>query len=82
MIKVVAVVLSVLALSGCAKKAEQTTPIGEYTVDKLFTVDSCTVYRFYDGAYRYFTNCSGQAQWKESCGKSCSRDMNISGGVN
>lgn len=82
MIKFIGIALVAVALAGCAKKAEQTTPIGEYTVDRLFTVDRCTVYRFYDGAYRYFTNCKGQVEWKENCGKSCQRDMNISGGGN
>lgn len=31
----------------------------DYRVVKLFTVDGCTVYRFYDEYERYFTNCLG-----------------------
>lgn len=58
-----------LVLSGCQKQAETTTRAGvEFQVDKLFTIDGCTVYRFADGGYpRYFTNCSGSAEWVESC---------------
>lgn len=72
-----------LALIGCQKQAESTTAAGvEFQVDKLFTVDGCTVYRFNDGGNpRYFTNCSGSTQWKESCGKNCSRPNGIQGGT-
>lgn len=77
--------LVAISLSGCmeAKKAETSTSAGtEFVVDKLFTVDGCTVYRFEDGGrLRYFTNCSGSTQWHESCGKNCTRPNGIEGGA-
>ena len=70
---------AVIALAGCAKPAETSTPVGrEFVVDKLFTHEDCTVYRFYDGgSARYFTNCSGSTSWKESCGKNCTREVGV-----
>ena len=44
----------------------ETKTINNYRVTKLFEVDSCTVYRFYDGnGTYYFTNCKGSVQWNE-----------------
>lgn len=81
--------LSAIALIACdAKPAEESRvvgPQGSYKVDRLFTVDGCTVYRFDDGGRsRYFTNCGGSAmsEHTESCGKGCTRhvDDSIYGG--
>jgi len=42
----------------------------EFRVTYLFTIDSCRVYRFYDGGYtRYLTTCNGSVQWQEMHGK-------------
>jgi hypothetical protein len=73
------IVLAVLALTGCSKPAETSTSVGrEFVVDKLFTHEGCTVYRFSDGGNkRYFTNCSDSTTWREGCGKNCNRDINI-----
>lgn len=80
-IKVAITAISIGALLGCAKQAETTTSRGDFVVDTLFTVDGCTVYRFRDlGSARYFTNCSGSTEWRESCGKNCVREVSISGG--
>ena len=46
-------------------------------IDKLFTHDGCTVYRFLDGNYIYWVHCPNSGDestmWttEESCGKSC-----------
>lgn len=74
------------ALTGCAEKkaAEASSAAGvEFSVDRLFTHDGCTVYRFSDAGYlRYFTRCDGasssSAQWNvtQSCGKGCTRTLN------
>jgi hypothetical protein len=50
-------------LTGCTKQAESSSAAGvEFRVDRLFTHDSCTVYRFSDsGIYRYFVKCEGAA---------------------
>lgn len=67
-------------LTGCYEKipAEQVSVVqGQYQVDKLFTVDGCTVYRFADNGYsRYFTNCNGSTQWQELAGKT-TRPVNV-----
>jgi hypothetical protein len=77
--KTLLIILAVIALAGCSKRAEISTSVGaDFVVDRLFTHEGCTVYRFSDGGYsRYFTNCSGSASWRESCGKNCNREMNV-----
>jgi len=72
-----------LLLTGCGdvpqplSKAQ--TDNSDYRVEKLFTSDSCTVYRFYDmGNYRYFTNCKGTTTWRESAGKT-TREVEVPG---
>lgn len=77
--KTVLAILALALLAGCSKPAETSTAVGrEFTVDKLFTHEGCTVYRFNDGGNnRYFTNCSGSTNWQESCGKNCTRNMNV-----
>lgn len=73
----------VAAMTGCTKQAESSTAAGvEFRVDRLFTHDGCTVYRFRDGGYaRYFSKCDGAtssaATWAESCGKNCSRPVDV-----
>lgn len=73
------VILSLAVLAGCTKQAAESSAVGkQFVVDKLFTHEGCTVYRFQDGGYyRYYTNCSGSTNWTENCGKNCSRPMNI-----
>ena len=70
---------AILVLAGCGKPQPAPT---EDNVVRLFTVDGCTVYRFYDNGYsRYFTNCSGSTQWSESSGKNSSRLVTVDGGA-
>ena len=76
--KALLAVLALTVLAGCSKPAETSTAVGvEFTVDKLFTHEGCTVYRFYDGGTRYFTNCQGSTSWTEQCGKGCTRQVGI-----
>lgn len=89
----IALGLALLALVGCSRRAESSAPAGvvvdgvaEFRVERLFTHDGCTVYRFRDSYERYFTRCDGVAarsdtQWSESCGKNCSREVSVSGGA-
>lgn len=76
--------VALLALAGCQKQAEQTQAAGsDFQVDKLFTVDGCTVYRFQDARTVYFTNCSGSASYSYSqqSGKArVTHDVTVSGG--
>lgn len=70
--KHLALIALVALLAGCSKQAETSTAVGaEFVVDKLFTHEGCTVYRFYDGGNaRYYTNC-GSTAWTRQCGKGC-----------
>lgn len=78
------ILAAAIVITGCdqRKQAETSTKAGtEFVVDKLFTVDNCTVYRFLDGGrLRYFTNCKGTTEWTESCGKNCTNSVGIDGG--
>ena len=82
--KLSAALFLLAALAGCEKKAESIEAVGvdnAFQVEKLFTHEGCTVYRFADnGRSRYYTNCIGAASWAESCGKSCARPVEINGG--
>lgn len=75
------IIVSVLSLAACTKVPEATVQKGEFNVERLFTVDGCTAYRFSDaGHYVYYTNCSGSAQSTISrqCGKTpCNETLNV-----
>ena len=59
-----ALTAAVVLLSGCYKDPESTTSAGrDFSVDKLFTVDGCTVYRFWDSKAVYFSNCKGRTEY-------------------
>jgi hypothetical protein len=79
--KLIIALLAIAALTACGGKPEETRAVGvDFQVDKLFTVDGCTVYRFGDAGYmRYFTNCSGSTSWQEPCGKNCTRETAVVG---
>ncbi len=61
-----AILLLACFLAGCGNEPEQVDVAGNgYSVERLFTQDGCTVYRFRDGGrYRYFTNCRGSTSWR------------------
>ena len=65
-------ILSALILSGCGGTPEghpkSSNP--SFNVERLFEVDGCRVYRFWDGlAARYFANCPGSVSWHRNSGK-------------
>lgn len=63
-----------LYLTACQKNAEQTARVGnDFKVEKLFTHEGCTVYRFDDNRTVYYTNCQGSTQ--SSCGKNCQQTV-------
>jgi hypothetical protein len=66
-----------LALVACQKASEQAITSGEFKVEKLFTHEGCTVYRFYDDRTVYYTNCNGSTQSSHSCGKGCTHIDNV-----
>jgi len=71
MIKLIILALAIVTLSSCTRKAEESRTSGDFQVEKLFTHDGCTAYRFRDGRYVYYTNCGTQTQSTYSCGKNC-----------
>lgn len=66
------IVIAAIALCGCEKYG---TPVPDvdptYNVVKLFTNDGCTLYRFNDGRYVYYSDCRGGTHTTYSCGKGC-----------
>ena len=59
--------------AGKGEERDQTTN-NEYDVDKLFTKDGCSVFRFVDNhRYHYWVNCTGSvaSDVTEICGKNC-----------
>ena len=77
--KTLLLLLVAFTLAGCEKTPETSSHAGvDFVVEKLFTHEGCTVYRFRDsGNKRYFTNCSGSTNWTESCGENCTRPIGI-----
>ena len=78
------VIITALAVAGCNKSPEYSSPAGrEFVVDTLFTHEGCTMYRFSDGGFsRYFAKCDGdsvtaQTEWGERCGNNCVRQIGI-----
>lgn len=71
----VMVTASFVLLTACTPIAPVTTTHPaenpEATVDKLFTVDGCTVYRFQDGYSRYFVRCLPPASTAQMSGTEC-----------
>lgn len=64
----------VIFLTACQKDAESLARVGhDFKVEKLFTHEGCTVYRFDDTRTVYYTNCQGSTQ--SSCGKNCQQTV-------
>ena len=69
----IGVLIAIATLTGCEKASESTVVVGvgsDFKVDRLFTVDGCTAYRFYDnGRAIYYTNCKGATNSTRNSGK-------------
>ena len=62
--------LLMFSLLGCAKTPQSSESRGPFKVDRLFTIDGVTVYRFEDGAsYVYFAS-RGSTSWQAGSGDS------------
>jgi hypothetical protein len=69
------IIAATVALTGCEKASEVQVQSGEFSVERLFTVDGCTAYRFRDsGRAVYYTNCQGSTQSEYKSGKSTKRE--------
>jgi hypothetical protein len=64
--KLFIVIFVSLIVIGCAGEPEQSTKQGDFQVDKLFTHDGITLYRFEDaGEYVYFAS-KGNVDWSNT----------------
>lgn len=74
--------LASLLLTACTNRVQNRVKTSNSDIDAglLFELDGCKIYRFYDGGSRYFTNCKGSTSWVESCGKNCSKNVEVNGG--
>lgn len=71
---------TLMLVVGCQKEPETTVKTGNFKVEKLFTTkEGCTVSRFYDDRTVHFTDCRGETNYEQSCGKNCSETVNIAG---
>lgn len=68
-------ICAALALAGCDANTPvsvQKTDNSQVSVDLLFTVEGCRVYRFLDALhFHYLTICPGRVTSDYSCGKGC-----------
>lgn len=77
------VLLGCLWPSGCAANpvSVHATNNDEVPVEKLFTHEGCTVYRFKDVGYHYYVRCDGpgiaMTHSREPCGKGCVVNQDI-----
>lgn len=61
------IAMAAMILAGCdiqQDSIEKTEHSGTWKVEKLFTVEGCSVYRFYDSRWIYYSNCPGQTQYE------------------
>lgn len=69
----IGVLAAMALLTGCEKASESTVVVGvesDFKVGRLFTVDGCTAYRFYDnGRAIYYTSCKGATDSTYNSGK-------------
>lgn len=72
-------ILLLFCFCSCQGASEKTTIANNYKVQRLFTVDGCTVYRFCDSGSVYFTNCKGTTSWRVDHGR-YTEDKSVSGG--
>lgn len=73
-------IAATLLLAGCANDAVSTaaTDNHQVPVDKLFTHEGCTIYRFDDaGHYHYWADCRGSISSTQTCGRNCTRQDEV-----
>lgn len=76
MTKILSICALLVLLAGCEKEPLSVERVdnNEFSLDKLFTHDGCTLYRFYDGGRNhYYSDCRGRttSAYSTSCGKGC-----------
>lgn len=78
--RTIVLLIAALAVASCGKSPLSTESSNnpDVAIDKLFTHEGVTVYRFVDGGrYVYFTAPPVDVNYShsESCGKGCTRDV-------
>ncbi len=64
--------IALLSLAfSCREEAikTETTDVNGIKLELLFEKDGCKVYRFYDGRYIYWSDCSGRTEYNYRSGK-------------
>ena len=74
--------LALASLPGCSKDpvGVSATDNRDMRVERMFTHEGCSVYRFYDDGAHYFADCRGSVIQREHrmCGKTtCDRDAEV-----
>lgn len=79
---IISAITALILLVGCTRTPESAVQVnGQFQVDKLFTYEGCTVFRFEDASYfRYYTDCKGTTSGNQSCGKGCTQRTDVIGG--
>lgn len=70
--KLIIILSATVLLTSCEKREPKTKEkLGDYDLELLFEKDGCKVYRFFDGEYIYWADCSGKIGYKQkaSAGK-------------
>ena len=71
----ITIIAVIASMTGCEKAPEEQVQSGEFNVERLFTVDGCTAYRFRDsGRAIYYTNCHGGTNSEYKSGKNTNRE--------
>lgn len=78
----IAVAVAALFLFACARPAEHVSPSTNpnFPVERLFTHDGCTGFRFRDeGRYHYYVRCGNDIATSQSvsCGKNCTQEEKV-----
>ena len=74
---IILLTIMMLTLVSCERKAEETKSSGDFKVEKLFTLDGCTSYRYYDGRTIHYTTCGVTSTSTYSCGKNCTQEEQV-----
>ncbi len=70
--------LMIVSLTACQGKAEESNTTGDFQVERLFTHEGCTSYRYYDGGrYIHYTTCGVTSTSTYSCGKNCTQSDEV-----
>lgn len=82
--KLLTIIFCFILLTSCTKDSESSQMHGSgFEVEKLFTHDGCTVYRFEDAMrLHYFTTCKGSVGSYRTCGKNCTEQESIETSIN